>query len=263
MTAPFFRVVACAVLLLLSPPLFRGVPQPRSGALVVAAAADLGPALRELADMYRQSTGQAISPVFGSSGNLAVQIRNGAPFDVFLSADMEYARQLERAGLASDLCRYAIGKLVVWVPAGSSLSLEHDGLRALDASAVRGIAIANPQHAPYGRAAVAAMKTANVYALLQRKLVLGENVSQAAEFASTGNAQAAFVPLSLALAAGLKNRGRFWLVPADSYPPIEQGAVVVRSSRHVRAAESFLAFLKSREAAAVLRGYGFEVPEAK
>jgi molybdate transport system substrate-binding protein len=236
-----------------------------AGPLVVAAAADLGPALRELGETFHKRTGQAISPVFGSSGNLATQIRNGAPFDLFLSADLNYARQLEVAHVAQpgSLYRYAIGKLVVWVPANSSPSLDGAGLRALLDPGIRRIAVANPQHAPYGRAAVAAMKSANVYDELAPRLVLGENVSQAAEFVSSGNAQAGFIPLSLALAPGLKGKGHYWLVPASLYPPIEQGAVIVKNSRRKPAAESFLQFLKSPESAAVLRRYGFEVPEAK
>jgi len=153
--------------------------------LLVAAAADLNPALNEVAQQFQRNTGTHVKISFGASGALTQQIQNGAPFDVFFSADMDYPRQLIAQGQAdaASLFQYSLGKLVLWVPASSSLDVEHKGMDILLDSSVKKIAIANPQHAPYGRAAVGALKHAGLYDRLTERLVLGENVSQAAQFA--------------------------------------------------------------------------------
>ncbi len=231
--------------------------------LTIAAAADLSPALRELAADYETRTGAHVALVFGSSGNLTTQIEHGAPYDVFFSADTDYPRQLESQGLvvAGSLYRYAIGKLVLFVAKDSTLDVQHLGMQALLDTSVHKIAIANPQHAPYGRAAMAVMKRAGVYPRIAQKLVLGENVSQAAQFVLSGNAQIGIVPLSLALAPGIA--GKYWELPRDLYVPIEQAAVILKRSKNLQAAEGFLQFVKSPEAAVVLRRYGFQIPEAK
>ena len=226
--------------------------------LTVAAAADLGPVLAKVTEQYQRSTGQAVRISLGSSGNLTQQIKNGAPFDVFLSADEDYPKQLIDAGLAerSSLYRYAIGKLVLWVPAGSPLAVNGGMDILLDAS-VKKIAIANPQHAPYGRAAVAALKHFGLYDKLETRLVLGENVSQAAQFVESGNAQAGLIALSHALAPGMKDKGRYWIVPADAYPELDQGAVVISRSEHKKDALAFIAFLKTPAVRSLLTENGF------
>jgi molybdate transport system substrate-binding protein len=230
--------------------------------ITVAAAADLSAALQELAVRYERKTGVKVKLSFGASGGLTQQIENGAPFDVFFSADMDYPRQLIQHGQADggSLHRYAVGKLVLWVPADSPLDLERQGINALLDPSVKKIAIANPQHAPYGRAAVVAMKHAGLYEQVAGRLVIGENVAQAAQFVESGNAQVGFVALAHARAPAMKGKGTSWEIPADMYPALDQGAVVLSHSQHKSASVAFLQYLATEEAAGVLRGYGFTVP---
>jgi molybdate transport system substrate-binding protein len=230
--------------------------------IVVAAAADMNAALPQIVESYTKQTAQTVKFSFGSSGNLATQIRNGAPFDIFFSADEEYPRQLIAEGLADKdtLYRYAIGRLVLWVPSDSPLDLSKLGMKALLDPAVKKISIANPAHAPYGRAAEAALRHSGVYDQVAAKLVFGENVSQAAQFVESGNAQAGLIALSHALAPTMKDKGRYWIVPPDSYPALNQAAVVLSRSKQKDAARRFLAFLRSPEATSLLTSYGFSLP---
>ena len=231
--------------------------------LTVAAAADLSSALQEVADRYEKKTGVHLKLSFGASGALTQQIKNGAPFDLFFSADMDYPRQLIAAGAAdqASLYQYAVGKLVLWVPADSPLDLDHRGMSALLDPSVKKIAVANPQHAPYGRAAVAALKHAGVYDQITDHLVLGENVAQAAQFVESGNAQAGFVALAHAVAPGMGGKGKYWEVPADFYPPLAQGVVVISRSDHKKEAAEFLEYIKTKETAELLRKFGFTLPQ--
>jgi molybdate transport system substrate-binding protein len=228
----------------------------------VAAAADLSTALKEIGDNYEKKTGVKLKLSFGASGALTQQIQNGAPFDLFFSADMDYPRQLIAAGAAdgATLYQYAVGKLVLWVPADSPLDLEHNGMNVLLDPSVKKIAIANPHHAPYGRAAVAALKHAGVYDRVADRLVLGENVLQAAQFVESGNAQAGFVALAHAVAPGMRGKGKYWEVPVDAYPPLAQGVIVLSHSQHTKEAAELLEYIKTKEAAEVLRKYGFTLP---
>jgi molybdate transport system substrate-binding protein len=230
--------------------------------LLVAAAADLNPALHDIAQQFEKNTGVRMKLSFGSSGALTQQIQNGAPFDLFFSADTDYPKRLITDGQAdaASLYQYSSGKLVLWVPVSSPLDVEHQGMAVLLDSSVKKIAIANPQHAPYGRAAVAALKHAGFYDRLADRFVMGENVSQAAQFAESGNAQAGFVALAHALSPAVKSMGKFWVVPADYYPPLEQGVVVLSRSQRKREAADFLEYLKTKEASDVLRKYGFTIP---
>ncbi len=227
--------------------------------LSVAAAADLSSALKEIAASYEQRTGVRLRLSFGASGMLTQELQNGAPFDVFLSADMDYPRQLLAAGLAEDntLVQYARGKLVLWIPSDSRLDLQHQGMNALLDPSVKNIAIANPQHAPYGRAAIAALKHSGLYDRIKDRLVMGENVAQAAQFVESGNAQAGFVALAHARALELSGKGKYWEVPAENYPPLDQGAVVLTRSQHKREALDFLRYLASSQALELLRKFGF------
>ena len=231
--------------------------------LTVAAAADLSAALQEIGDRYQKKTGVHLKLSFGASGALTQQIQNGAPFDLFFSADMDYPRQLIAAGAAdpASLYQYAVGKLVLWVPADSPLDLDRKGINVLLDPSVKKIAVANPQHAPYGRAAVAALKHAGIYDQIADRLVLGENVAQAAQFVESGNAQAGFVALAHAVAPGMRGKGKYWEVPADFYPPLAQGVVVISHSQHKKEATEFLAYLKTKEAAELLRKFGFTLPQ--
>jgi molybdate transport system substrate-binding protein len=232
--------------------------------LTAAAAADLQAVMPELVEQYQKQSGKTVQVVYGSSGNFYQQIQNGAPFDVFFSANLDYAKKLEAAGLAEpgSLYEYATGKIVLWVPKDSTADLK-DGLRALESASVRKISIANPEHAPYGQAAVAAMQKAGVYEQVKAKLVLGENISQAASFVLSGAADAGIVALSLAMSPNMKDKGRYAEVPADSYPAIEQGCVIVKTSKKKDDARAFLEFMKSGAAAELMKRYGFGVPAAK
>jgi molybdate transport system substrate-binding protein len=233
--------------------------------IVVAAAADMSAALPQLVATYTKKTGQVVKLSFGSSGNLTNQIRNGAPFDLFFSADEQYPQQLITEGLASrdTLYRYAIGRLVLWVPGDSPLDLSKLGMQALVDPSVKKISIANPATAPYGRAAEAALRHFGIYDQVSGRLVLGENVSQAAQFVESGNAQAGLIALSHALAPALKEKGRYWTVPLDAYPTLNQAAVVISKSKQQDAAGKFLEFLRSPEASSLLTSYGFSLPAEK
>jgi len=230
--------------------------------LVVAAAADLSAALKEISDGYEKKTGVRVKLSFGASGALTQQIENGAPFDIFFSADMDYPRQLVAAGAAdgTSLYEYAVGKLVLWVPADSPLDVEHKGVEILLEPSVKKIAIANPQHAPYGRAAAAALKHFGMYDRVLDRLVLGENVSQAAQFVESGNAQAGFVALAHAVAPTMQGKGKYWVVPGEAYPALAQGVVVISRSQHKKEAAEFVEYVKTKETAELLRRYGFTVP---
>ena len=230
--------------------------------LTVAAAADLRGALKDIGDGFEKKTGISVRLSFGASGALTQQIENGAPFDVFLSADMDYPRQLIRDGQADGPTpfQYAVGKLVLWVPADSPLDVEHNGMGILLDPFVNKISIANPQHAPYGRAAVEALKHAGLYERLSDKFVTGENISQAAQFVESGNAQAGFVALAHAIAPAMKGKGKYWEVPADYYAPLAQGVVAISRSSHKKEAQQFLDYLKTNAAKEVLQKYGFTLP---
>lgn len=230
--------------------------------LLVAAAADLSSALQDVADRYQKQSGVTLKLSFGASGGLTQQIQNGAPFDLFFSADMNYPRTLIEAGDADidSVYEYAVGKLVIWAPANSPLKLDQQGMNVLLDPSVKKIAIANPEHAPYGRAAVAALKHAGLYDRVSDRFVLGENVSQAAQFAESGNAQVGFVALAHAIAPSMQGKGKYWIVPAEDYPPLEQGVVILSHSHDKKEAGKFLAYFKTKPIADLLRKYGFEVP---
>jgi molybdate transport system substrate-binding protein len=231
----------------------------------VAAAADLISALQEIAAKYEKRSSVEVKLSFGASGALTQQIQNGAPFDLFFSADSDYPSQLIAGGQAerATLYRYAVGRLVLWVPKDSPLDVEHKGMDILLDPSVKKIAIANPQHAPYGRAAVAALKHYGLYEKVNDRLVLGENASQAAQFAESGNAQVGFVALAHAIAPTMQGKGKLWVVPAEAYPPLDQSVVLLSHSTHRQEAAAFLEYVKTAEAVAVLRRYGFSLPEQK
>jgi molybdate transport system substrate-binding protein len=232
--------------------------------ITVAAAADLSSVFPEVAARFEKQTGRHVRVNFGSSGQFLLQIENGAPFDIFFSADVQYPKKLEAEGLTvpGTLYSYAVGRLVLWVPNGSPLDLSK-GLHALLDPAAKRIALANPAHAPYGRAAVEALKKEGLYDALQPKFVLGENISQAAQFVQSGNAEAGLVALSLALSPQMKAAGHYVELPATDYPAMEQAAVVLKSARDKQAAAEFIEFLRRSEIVALMEQYGFTLPRAK
>ena len=233
-----------------------------AGDLKIAAAADLTFAFKDVGAQFVKQTGDTLELSYGSSGNFFAQIQNGAPFDLFFSADVGYPQKLEAAGLAEPgtIYEYASGKLVMWVPNASKLDLSR-GLATLLDSGIRKIAIANPLHAPYGVAAVAAMRHDAIYDKVKSKLVLGENISQTAQFVESGNADVGLLALSLAVAPAMKDKGRYVEIPADDYPPIIQAAVILKSSRNKELANRFLKFLKERATVALMERYGFSIPK--
>ena len=229
--------------------------------ITVAAAADLQFAMQDIGEQFQKATGKNVKLIYGSSGNFFQQLQNGAPFDMFFSANLDYAKKLEAAGLTvpGSYYQYAKGKIVIWVPKDSALDLS-SGLQSLLDPKIKKIAVANPEHAPYGQAAVAAMKREGIYDKVKDKLVLGENISQTASFVVSGAADVGIVALSLALSPNMKDKGRYEEIPTNEYPPIEQASVILGSSKNKETAQQFLSFVKTPAIGETLRRYGFEVP---
>jgi molybdate transport system substrate-binding protein len=230
----------------------------------VAAAADLKFAMEKLSQDFESKTGIKVDVTAGSSGNFFAQIQSGAPFDLFFSADMDYPKKLEATGYVEPgtLYEYALGRIVIWTPASAKVDVAKDRWNALLDAAIHKIAIANPALAPYGRAAVSTLQKAGIYEQIKAKLVYGENISQAAQFVQSGNAQAGIIACSLALSPGMRH-GKAWEIPADMHPPIEQGAVVLRSVKNKAAALAFLNFVKSAAGRAILEERGFAIPTGR
>lgn len=227
---------------------------------IVAAASDLKFAITEIAARFETETGRKVQLAFGSSGNFARQIQQGAPFALFMSADEHFVFQLADAGLTRDRGDlYAIGRIVLYAPKGSPLQLDAQlqGLRAGWAN-VRKFAIANPEHAPYGRAAEQALRALALWEFVQPKLVLGENIAQTAQFVTTGNAQAGIIALSLALAPELARQGDYVLLPDSLHQPLRQRMVLTK--RADETATRFYAYLMQPPARAILKRYGFLLP---
>jgi molybdate transport system substrate-binding protein len=251
---------AAAALLVLAAVVSCRRPAPGPVVVRVAAAADLRFALDELTAAFKARHHDVdLSVSYGSSGSFFAQLLNHAPYDVFLSADINYPRQLADRGLTLPGAEftYAIGRLVLWTPAASPIDITHRGLDALVDGRVAHVAIANPAHAPYGRAAEAAMRAAGVYDRVAPKLVFGENVSQALQFVQSGAADAGLVALSLALSPAVARDGRYVEIPAADYPRMEQGGTIMSWTAAPDAARRFRAFLMDAEARAVLERYGF------
>jgi len=262
------RVTVAAILLMAAALLFGPElqspdrsphPPPAPLPLQIAAASDLRFALEELTAGYR-GTSPMVSPAvtYGSSGTLYAQILNGAPFDLFMSADTAYPMRLATHGLtlAGSEFTYAIGRLAVWVPAASSLDVEKTGLQVLVDPGVMHVAMANPATAPYGRAAEAAMRRAAVYERARTKIVLGENVAQALQFVQSGAADVGVIAMSLAVAPTVRGTGRYWPIPLDFYPHMDQGGVILKTDA-IDQARDFRRYLLSDAGRDVLKRYGF------
>lgn len=232
------------------------------GAPTVAAASDLQAALPQVAEAFQRKTGRSVRLVFGSSGSFTQQIQNGAPYEVFLSADEGYVRTLQAAGRTEGGGElYGVGRIGIFTPRGSPVRADA-GLRDLRAALrdgrLRKLAIANPAHAPYGRAAREALQRAGLWTAAEPRLVLGENVSQATQFATSGAAQAGIIPLSLATTPQVKAAGAFVLLPAEWHAPLRQRAVVLKGAGPT--ARAFHDFLQGAEARAIFARYGFSLP---
>jgi molybdate transport system substrate-binding protein len=250
--------LAAVAFLLFAP---RNASRAQTGNLRIAAAADLKFAMTDMVAQFQKQTGIKVDITYGSSGNFFSQLQNGAPFDLFFSADIEYPRKLETAGLGEPgtLYTYAVGRIVIWMPADSKIDVARQQWNALLDPRVHKIAIANPEHAPYGRAAVAALQKASFYDQVAPKLVYGENISQAAQFAQSGNAQAGIIALSLAVSPAMAD-GKRWEIPEQLHPPIEQGVILLKNALNKSQAREFLNFVKSDTFRATLEKYGFAFP---
>jgi molybdate transport system substrate-binding protein len=226
----------------------------------VAAAADLRFAFDDLSSEFqRKNPGNKVTATYGSSGNFYMQLSNRAPFDLFLSADIDYPRRLIDSGqaLKESLFVYAVGRIVVWVPNGSRLDVGKLGMKAVADPSVKKLAIANPKHAPYGRAAEAALRKAGVYDAVRERLVLGENIAQTAQFVESGSADVGIIALSLALAPTMRDKGHYWKIPLDSYPRLEQAGVIMTWAKDAEAARAFRDFMTGKEGQVILKRYGF------
>lgn len=229
---------------------------------VIVAAADLKFALDEVAKSFKQDTAKSVNIIYGSSGTFATQIRNGAPFQMYLSADEDFVFKLHRDGFTRDQGQlYAIGRIVLMAPKGSSLPVDSDfaGLAAqLQAGKITRFAIANPEHAPYGRRAEEALKKKGLWEAIRPKLVLGENVAQTAQFALSGSAQGGIIALSLAKSPQMADLGTFALIPSEWHEPLRQRMVLLKNADSTT--EAFYQYLQQPAARIIMRRFGFNLP---
>jgi molybdate transport system substrate-binding protein len=248
---------ALAVLLTMATPA-------RAQAPLVAGAADLQFAIVEVAAKFRGQTGQEVRLSLGSSGNITRQIEQGSPVEMFLSADEAFVFRLAQGGHTRDRGElYAIGRIVLFTPPGSPIAASGGmaAIRAaLDAGGITRFAIANPEHAPYGRAAEQALRASGLWERIRPRLVLGENVSQAAQFALAGGSQGGIVAYSLVLAPAMQGRGTYTLLPDTLHEPLRQRMVLTRRAGPVAAA--FYDFMQQPPAREIMRRYGFVLPDA-
>ncbi|MBD0324807.1 MAG: molybdate ABC transporter substrate-binding protein [Pyrinomonadaceae bacterium] len=248
--------IVCVMLMLLFAGCSRQPPTEQRQEITVAAASDLTPAFEEIGRIFEQSTGIKVVYSFGSTGNLARQIENGAPMDVFAAANVEYVDGLLQKGLVIPDTKslYARGRIAIWMRADSPLQI--DKLEDLTSADVKRISIANPEHAPYGLAAREALQSIGIWDKLKDKLVLGENVRMTLQYAETGNVDVAIVALSLSM----QSKGRWVLVPEELHKPLNQALAVVKSTKHEQQARSFAAFINGPQGRPIMRKYGFLLP---
>ena len=227
--------------------------------ITIAAAADLKFCMDELVTSFKQAHADTqVDVTYGSSGNFATQIRQGAPFDLYFSADVEYPRALAKDGLtAGDVHIYALGRIVLW---SATLDASKLSLQDLTRADIQKIAIANPQHAPYGKRAEEALRASGVWDKVQDKLVLGENIAQAAQFAQSGSAQVGIIALSLALNAELASKGKYALVPSTLHQPLQQAFTLTQRAADNASAHAFADYIQTPAARAVMVRYGFALP---
>ncbi|HVS13631.1 MAG TPA: molybdate ABC transporter substrate-binding protein [Thermoanaerobaculia bacterium] len=227
--------------------------------ITIAAAADLKFAMDEIVAAFKAiHPSDRVEVVYGSSGKFHIQIQQGAPYDLYFSADIEFPRRLAEAGFAaSEVKPYALGRIVLW---SASLDATRMTLASLADPAVTHIAVANPRHAPYGKRAEEALRASGVWEAIETKLVFGENIAQTAQFVETGNAQVGILALSLVLGPQLAKQGGYWLVPEALHEPLEQGYIITRRGEGNTLAQRFADFMGGATARAVMTRYGFVLP---
>ena len=228
----------------------------QEGVIVVSAASDLTPAFQELGKEFERQEGTSVFFNFGSTGQLAQQIEQGAPVDLFAAANVSYVDGLEKQGLIipSTKALYAQGRITLWTRGDSALKLER--IEDLARPEFKKVAIANPEHAPYGVAAREALQASGVWEKVSQKLVYGENIGQTLQYAESGNVDAAVVALSLST----QSQGRWVLIPAELHQPLNQALAVVKGTKHLEEARRFAAFVNSEQGREVMRKYGFVLP---
>jgi molybdate transport system substrate-binding protein len=227
--------------------------------ITVAAAADLKFAMDEIVATFKKSnSGDELDVIYGSSGNFHTQIQQGAPYDLYFSADIGYPRELAKAGLAaSEVKPYAFGRIVLW---STSLDASKMTLDNLTDPKITRIAIANPKHAPYGKRAEEALRASGVWDKIEPKLVYGENIAHTAQFVQTGNAQVGIIALALAINPELASKGGYWLVPDTLHEPLEQGFIITKRAAGSALAKRFADYMGDKAARAVMSKYGFVLP---
>lgn len=230
-----------------------------AGEVRAAVAANFSAPMERIVSLFQKETGHAVKVSLGSSGKFYAQIRNGAPYDLFIAADDELPKKLVQEGRAVAETRfvYAVGRLVLW---SLQPDLVDDRGQILNRNGFSKLAIADPRLAPYGVAAKETLEKLTMWNAMQRKLVKGENITQTYQFIATENAELGFVALSQIMQDGKVTKGSWWLVPPEMHKPIRQGAVLLAGTQDAEAARAFLAFLKGDKARAVMRGYGYELP---
>lgn len=252
-------------LLLLACTIVLGAAPAWAAEPLIAAASDLKFALEEIAGTYQKETGRSVRLTMGSSGTFATQIRNGAPFQMFLSADEDFVLKLHADGFAKDDgVLYGIGRIVLIAPPDSGLKVDGElkGLgEALRNGGIKRFAIADPEHAPYGRRAEEALRYAKLWDLIKPRLVLGENISQATQFATSGSAQGGIVALSLVMAPQMASMGRYALIPESWHQPLRQRMVLLKGAD--AATEAFYRYMQQPTARAIMRRYGFSLPDER
>lgn len=244
--------------LLISAVLILSAPA-HAGALAIAAAADLKFAMEEIVAAFRHAhPADRIETIYGSSGKFHTQIRQGAPFDLYFSADIRYPQMLAEEGLAASAVRpYAFGRIVLWSTSRDARTMK---LADLADPSIGRIAIANPRHAPYGKRAEEALRAAGLWEKVESRLVMGENIAQTAQYVQTGNADIGIIALALALNRELASKGGYALIPDHLHQPLEQGFIVTRRAAGNRLAEQFADYMSTPEARRVMVKYGFVLP---
>lgn len=230
--------------------------------ITVAAAADLKFAMDEIVTGFNKShSGDEVQVVYGSSGKFYAQIRQDAPYDLYFSADIAYPRELARQGrAASRVMPYAIGRIVLW---SADMDVTKMTMAGLADPKIKKIAIANPKHAPYGKRAEEALRSAGLWDQLQPKLVFGENIAQAAQYVQSGNAQIGIIALALAVNPELSKKGGYFLIPDNMHNPLEQGFIITRLGANKPLAKKFAAYVEAKQARSIMTKYGFVLPNEK
>ncbi len=259
--ATFFFITGIACLTFLMACFFNNVHA--NDKILIAAASDLKFAMEEMCNTFKQANPATdVDVSYGSSGNFYAQIKQGAPFDLFFSADTSYPELLEEEGFAVKGQRhvYAGGRLVLWVPKYSPLNPKKELIIVLNPQ-IKKLAIANPKHAPYGRAAEEALRYYELWDKIQNKLVFGENISQTAQFVQTGNADAGIIALSLAISPQMANEGKYWILPDESFNKLEQVYTVLQRGKDKPGVKAFLDFVRGKQGRKILSHYGYILPK--